>query len=350
MVALTCGLLPFLLFVLGLSLSVQKVLGTPDALKYALSESGIYDTAVTSVLNQVQEDAGISDNSSGGVSAYIPLERPEIQTTVKQAFPPSSLQPQVERAIDDTYTWLNGETKEFNTSLDLKQSKEKLASDLTTYAKEKAAALPSCPADTPIGTGFDAFNATCLPAGITKDQAAALTQAKLDQNEFFKKPSLDLQTGQDGQNLALGGIALSRSGFQQAGRALWIGGIVAVISILLAVFCSQPWRVGLRRVAKITLSIGITTVILACLSVFLSNKAANLLANSTHGSAAFQTSIADFVRILASDIRGWWLAYGILLIVLGIATLIALRIWKEKEIIEHTNALPPEARPHVVVN
>lgn len=344
-VGLAFVLLPITLFFFGLSFSLTRVFGDSGSIKHALSESGIYDSAAAQFLNQIK-DKGQSKGTQ-----EIPVDRPEVQDAIQKALPATSIQQHSEDALDDIYAWLQGKTEKLEISVDLTQNKAMLLDNLVAHVQNRTASLPICPPGTPLSQDFDAFNATCRPVVVSPEMAAQTARDKLAANEFFKESAVTTNTIKDEQgNTISDRLQNIPTYYKQIMQVVMTAGIVALVCIIGGVLLSDPWRVGLRRVAKVFLSIGITTVILAWLSVFLSGKAATMLAKSAGETASFQVSIADIVHMLASDIRAWWLGYGILLIILAIAAFLILKVLKEKDAIDSNNAKPPEQRPTVVVN
>ncbi len=340
--------MPVALFGFGLAFSLFQVFGTSDGIKHAFSESGVYDTAAANLLASDTSKASGANKQDGEA---VPLDNPEVRKAIEKAFPGSSLQPQVEKALDSTYSWIHGESKQLNISFNLSQNKDMLLTNLMQEIKQRTATLPTCPAGTPIPAEFDAFNATCRPAQLSADQAAAMAEEKLRGNDFFKESSLDAGNIKDEKGQTLEKRLSNVPGiYDRVVKGIAAAGLLAVVFTLAIIFLTRPWRDGIRRVAKISLTIGITTIVLACLSVFLSGKAADMVAKSAGNTTSFQASVVDIIHILASDIRAWWLGYGILLVVLSVGAFLGLRILREKSTIDRNNATPPENRPHVVVN
>ncbi|MET1032906.1 MAG: hypothetical protein ABWX94_00215, partial [Candidatus Saccharimonadales bacterium] len=193
LVGVACGLLPFVLFSFGISFSLHRVFGTSDSIKNSLSESGIYDAAAGNFLAIAQKDGNTSSNSSGNRSnqsaSDLPLNDPGVVSAVEKAFPGNSIQPQVEKGLDDTYAWIHGNSPELHVSIDFTQNKEKLLTNLTNYASERAATLQPCPAGTGVTPDFDALNASCLPNGVTPAMATLAAQKQLTESDFFKEKS-----------------------------------------------------------------------------------------------------------------------------------------------------------------
>lgn len=345
---IVCGLLPVLLFSFGLSFSLERVFGQPDSLKNALQESGIYDAAAGNFLAIAQQRT----SAEAGQNGEVPIDQPEVRPIIERAFPADSLQPKTEKVVDNVYAWVHGDTRQFKFSFDLKPNQDNLLADLTKHVQERAAKLPVCPPGTPIGpASFNAFNADCLPPGVTPELAAQHAAEKIKQSDFFQQSSVSSETlQQEGEAPLDNRFSDLPSLYDRVVKGIYVSGILALLFLPAAVFLSQPWREGLRRVAKILTITGAVSVALAMLSVLLTEKLAGLFAKSAGETPSFQTGLANTAHTLASDVRAWWLAYGILLIVLGIVAYLLLKVLKEKEIIDHNQATPPEARPQVFVS
>lgn len=329
-VGIACGLLPVLLLGFGLSFSLYQVFGKPDRLKSALAESGIYDSAASSFVSELQKGDAPAANGQGVSSNDIPVDQPKVQEAITSAFPGSSLKPQAEGVIDSTYSWIRGDSKELKLSVSLEGNKQNLLANLQHYAKERAAGLPPCqkiPMEDP-----GAFNATCIPPGVTPDIAADQATAKLKQGDFFKQSTIDISSFKDEKGQTLDQrLSKVPTFYDWWVKSTWIGAILIPILMATIIFLMRPWQSGLRRAAKISLPIGVSSIILALLSLFLVGKAADSVAKTTGNTSSVQTTAIEVVRLLAHDLRGWWLGYGIMLVVLSIAALVTLKILSKKE-------------------
>lgn len=76
---LCASLLASSLLAFGLAFGVQRVFGTPDALKSALKDSSFYSNVVTGALEQAQKQEAQQGEGQ------IPLDRPEVRNAIKQA-------------------------------------------------------------------------------------------------------------------------------------------------------------------------------------------------------------------------------------------------------------------------
>lgn len=355
LVGIACGLLPLVLFSFGLSFSLHRVFGTPDALKGALSESGVYNATAENFLAMAQSNSnGINDPDTSQELSALPSDDPGVKSAAEKAFPGNSIQPQIEKLLDNIYAWIGGDSQKLDISVDLTPNKEDLLANLENYAKARAATLPACSAAASAPTDFDPFKATCLPIGVTPDMAAIATREKLLGSNFFQEKAFKVNAGKQSndKSVTLGSYRVqdAQSAYQSIVKGIYMMGIVAVVCILMAIFLSRPLRIGIKRASKIALSVGVMTVVLALLSVFATERVANALARSASETPSFQASVVNAVNLLASEVRTWWLGYGILLIVLSIGAFLLLKALSEKDIIERNNITPPESRSRVVIN
>ena len=330
-VGVACGLLPFILFGLGLSYSLYQVVGKPDRIKTALSQSGVYDTAASSFVDALQKDAE-KQPDAGGVSASheLPVEQAKVKEAIAGAFPATNLKMHADGLIENLYLWVQGETTDLRLTLDLAENQASLLANLEHQAKERAANLPRC--EKPPTEEVDIFRATCLPTGITPDMAAEKLMTELRQGEFFTQQSIDISSAKDETGQTLATRLKNVPGFYDAWiKGMWAAGILAILLLSAVIFLSRPRRSGIRRAAKICLTVGVSSALFAWFSYFLINKFAESLAKSGDSALSLQATLIKLIRILAQDMRWWWLGYALILAVLGIGTLVALKILAQKE-------------------
>lgn len=348
-VGISCGLLPLLLFALGLSYSLYQVIGKPDGIKSALSESGMYDSASNSFVDVLQKDTGTQPAAGVSASDELPVEKAKVKEAIAEAFPPTNLKMHVEGLIGNTYRWIQGETADLDLSLNVAENQASLLASLQHQAKERAASLPQCE-KLPLEE-MDIFSATCLPIGITPDMAAEKALAELGQGEFFKQPTIDISSAKDETGQTLETRLKDVPVFYDAWiKGMWAVGILSLLLLSAIIFLSEPWQSGVRRAAKISLTIGVSSVLFAWLSYFLVSTFAESLAKSSNSTASLQVSVIEVIRILAQDIRLWWLGCGVLLIILGIVALVTLKIIKRKEMGKGGGSTPLEKQPMIITD
>jgi hypothetical protein len=321
------------LLLFGLVFGLFRVFGTSEPIKHALVESGAYQTVVGDALSQTQKE------QPAGEESKIPLDDPKVRDIIKTAASPQLLQAKTEQALDALYDWVQGKTPKLTFVLELSDVKTNLASGLEQYIAQHVAALPVC-ARGDSGNIEDPFNATCRPEGVEASQVAAQAKDQLVNGEFLKEGKIDLanQKGKDGKTL--------EQNLQQVPevyeKVVWgVYGLMVIIVLLSlgVVFLSLHWRAGLKKLAVMCIVIGSVSVLLHVLSGWGMNRAKEVV------EGPLQTGGFRVGEILAGDLRAWWMIYGITLLVLGIGTLVALRLTRQKlvdEMVKKAGADPIE--------
>ncbi|HSX36082.1 MAG TPA: hypothetical protein VLH84_04085 [Patescibacteria group bacterium] len=336
---LAATLLPLVLLSFGLTWSLHQVFGGPGHIESALTNSGVYNTIVGNALDQAQskqdnpqqpgpgqpqnnQQGQPSDQNNGGDKGgnNIPINDPQIKAIIEQAVPPQYLQTQVNQVLNSVYTWMQGKQPNLTFSVDLSGPKQALADGLATYTQQKLASLPVCPANQLPNSDVDPFSATCVPQGFDVANAASKIRNNVSGGDFLKDPvfTADSYKVGDGQTLQqklqkVPGI------YQKIGLGIYVlGGLLLLLSAAV-VLCSATWRYGVRKLANIFLPIGITlTVFAIAISVGL-QRASDVLAKGAGDNKAVQQSVFSVAKILANDVRTYWLGFGITLLVLSAA-------------------------------
>ncbi|HET8669517.1 MAG TPA: hypothetical protein VFM05_02500 [Candidatus Saccharimonadales bacterium] len=313
--------LPAALFSFGLLLSFYLVFGSPDRIKQALSESGVYEAAIAQL---AQEPKGPTDATT---PEEVPAGQQVMQKAVRDAIPPAYLEQETGNMLDGIYAWLRGEKDSIAFEVKLEPIKEKLVTSITEQARERAGSLPACAPGTPISSDYDVFNTECLPAGLPPEVIADQTRQKVLESELFKDTSLtadDLQ-GDDGKTLE-SRLTLAATAYDGIRKGIVTSSLTALASLLIVISLSKPRRLGIRRVSITFISVGSVTVVLTFIGNLLVKGIATGFAESSKES--IQARLAEFVHVLANDLRPLLLGFGILLVLAGIGALITLHFTK----------------------
>ncbi len=294
------------------------MLGQPDYIKKTLRDSGIYNTVVQDVLKQKSSDL----SSSIGLSA----DQPQVQNILTKAITPTLLQDQAEKVIDNSFSWMQGETNSAGTTLDLSSAKQQIADNIGTYTTQYLQSLPACAPGTLPNT-TDPLQINCRPAGYDVTAAANEVKAKVLGSDAFQNNNITLGGQQTSGNNALsnqfqGGPRM----YQGIELAVYAQAVLAVLSLAGLILLSPSWRLGIRRVGVIALWTGIVNAGLAWLSSFAMHMVAKKLAQTAFGGQPLQQKLAEIAEVIVDDIRAWWLCYGIILVVLGIVLLVTYRL------------------------
>src|SRR3989344_1871912 len=121
-----------LLLILTATIAILDLTFTPGNVKKWLKGSAVYSTVTDNILKQSQD--ALAKSTDGSQS---PLNQPEIQAAVKDAFSPAFLQTSTENFIDGLTPWLNGKTAKPTFSIDVSSAKTKFIESLANYARNR---------------------------------------------------------------------------------------------------------------------------------------------------------------------------------------------------------------------
>jgi hypothetical protein len=312
-------LFPFGISAVALFVGVYAVFDTPQSLKKALNDSGIY------ALPPQDSVASAEDPSS------LPTTDPGIQQALMNALPPSFIQSSSDRAIDSVYSWAHGTTKSPDFSVDLSQVKVNFANNVAAYVEQKITALPPCTQIiAPPETTDELLAMTCRPVGISVAGIAnRARQEVLNSNIFPENNTIDTASFKDAEGKPLSDqLAFVPVVHQYFIISLYVLPILTFLCMIAIVFWSLTKRAGVKRVAWIFIGTGLTNAVLAIAQVWLLHATASIL--GTPGSVAVQDKLLIVLEALTVELRNWWLGFGIGYIVLGIALLTTLAIVRPK--------------------
>lgn len=321
-VVTVCSLLPMVLLSFGILFSLYQVLGSPTHIKKALDSSGVYDTAIASLVQQTTNEQGTSDTQTSAGEAAV-------RKAVSDAIPASYIKDQTGGVLDGVYAWLQGDTQNLAFSIDLTPVKTALVENLTAQALERARSLPPCTAESQLSSVNDPFSMECLPPGTNPDALANQTRQSILDSEMFKNASITPQNlTQKGDKPLEEQLSTVKDGYQVVKKSVYLTGMLAIVFITTAIFLSQPRRIGIKRVAFILLSVGGVGIITAIVSNFAVKAVVDSVVKKAEG--ALGTKIAQAAQYLANDIRNWWLILGILSVAAAIGSLVGVYLWNKK--------------------
>ncbi len=316
---------------LAMTASLTMIFGTPDVLKKALADSGVYDSFVADSLDTAlkQEGQGTED---------IPLDRPEIKSAVQSAFSPELTRKTVEEFIDGTYDWLEGKTASPSFNIDLSAPKQQLITSLADYAATRTQSLPPCSLQQLSdlrGSDVDPFNAGCRPPGLTETTVRQKVIADLEgSEEFLKEPvvnSASLPKDEEGKTIFQ--QAEQAPGiFQKSKTAPYAFAFIAAITASGVILLNEERRRGIRIVGFSFITVGAIVLISTWLVSFAMNRA-----KQPGGSVSramennFQDSLLNIVSHLTSALNGKLYAFCFAYIMLGIGILVTLKLTGQKQ-------------------
>ena len=297
-----------LFFVLLLNLAadyaIVRLVGQPSSVKRVISDSGLYDNAVNSVLAQVKTVSAGKDK--------VPLQDDLFKNVAQQAFPPAYLQRSVETVIDGLYHWLDGRVKLPDFKLDIAEAKQKLVDSLAIQLKNRLAKLPVCPANISLDN-YDAFSAKCRPANL--DPAAFSQQLKkqlLTSRDFLPDKTLtanDIKLGDQKADVFRDQLKNVPKIYQNFKRSPLVFILLILLVATAAVMLAASRQGGLR---KVSLGLLIAGLVIVGASITLSKS---LLPNDIRriklDSPALTKNVRDVVKTLVDEINGEFRAAGL---------------------------------------
>lgn len=283
------------LFSLVAATTFTQTAAKPDKLKGWLVESDVYNRLVPAMMEKLQEDAAKrqSAEQAGEVSREdsIDFNRPEVQGIVQKALNPQFIQTSTEQVIDSVYRWLNGEVKKPDFAINTGEIKTRIATEVGSYLRQRAATLPVC-RTVPQQTNL--FDAECIPRGTNVEaEIQKVVQEINGSDEFLAEETLTADNlGKDKEAPEQSSSFFSETnGLPGIYRLmLWLPVVFGALALLCGtgiIFLNEERRKGFSRVMTTLL---ITDVLLLA-SVTLINLGFNaakskVLANSAGTKSA----------------------------------------------------------------
>lgn len=322
-------LFSLLLFATALDFGILHLAGGPTTVEKVLEDSGIYKNVIPHSLDNIKQTSG-----SGG---QVSLSDPIVKNAANQALSPQVIQQSANQIIDGVYHWLDGRTTLPDFQVDLSGAKTTFATSVGKGAEQKAASLPVCPTGlSGLPDSFDAFSATCLPAGLTPAQAGANARDTILNGKDFlanpvitaaslKKTNSDQSVFADKQNLP--------KQFQRIKKTPIILAAVTILISGLIILLSSTRLGGLRKVGITLVVAGLAMLVFAwVLNWVVGTK---LLPKLNINNAALAGDIKTLIRdvVQAVDKNYWYfgsLYAGLGLVAIGGTMLISRKSPKFK--------------------
>ena len=299
-----------LLFAWAFDVGFVRTATHPGTVKRLVSESGIYDSVIPSVLQQtksIQTDVGTISASD-----------PAIQKAANQAITPQFIKQNTEASIDNVYKWLDGDIAHPDFKIDLSGAKTSFADNVASAVTQRLGTLPACTTAQSValtaGGQFDAINAPCLPRGVTAADAAAQVRNSLTSGKDFLDntniSAANIKNAGSNQSVFDGQLKNAPKQYQRAKKTPLILGILTILTGTGIVFLSSSWQKGLRHV-------GINLVVIGVLMLVFSyglNRAVStkVVPKIKIDNAILQTDIRNLATDLTQQIdKNYWFFGGL---------------------------------------
>ena len=319
--ALCAAIFSLSVFLFALFVSVYFVFDTPKATEAALQQSGIYSVAAEDLVEQTQTN-----------SNALPLNDSGVKAALQAGLPPQTVQSFTEQIVNSTYAWVHGQTTTPNFSIDLTSTKQAMADNLATYVQQKVSALPVCSGPEAVPPdASEVLQLTCRPPELSVSALVSQVRQQVLGSGIIKDSTITTNSVKNAQ-----GVPLSQE-FSYVPKAhryfVWsllaLPGVIA-LSALGVLFLARSKRAGVRRLSFTLITTGIYSIAIALLSAWGLNRLAGSLAGQGTGLAALQSSFVKVADILATDLRGWWLGFGVGYVVLGVIGMVIVHVTKPK--------------------
>ncbi|HVO86754.1 MAG TPA: hypothetical protein VMT23_03500 [Candidatus Binatia bacterium] len=341
LLAIVGSLFLLLLFTAAFDEGVVRTVGSPKPVKHILADSGIYSTIIPSLLDQAKQQS--SDDGS------FSLTNPIVKAAAVQTLSPAFIQKNAETIIDSVYAWLDGKTAEPDFYIDLSTAKAAFAESVATQVEQKAATLPVC-TDESTDSSFDALSATCLPQGLSPQQAAdSVKNSLLGGKGFLDNPVItaaSIKNGQSGKSVFADQLKSVPKQYQRAKKSPYLLIGLSLIFALAIVFLSSSKQKGLRHLGRTLLIIGVFMLIFSwALNRVVTTEVVPKIAIS--GNLVLQGDIRNLATDLTHQIdRNYWefgAAYAVIgALAIGIPLILAKRGSKTGPAPAETEAPKPQ--------
>jgi hypothetical protein len=115
-----------------------------------------------------------------------------VKTALNQTFTPAYVQQATEKSIDGAYDWLEGKQSTISFSVNTTTQKAAFTENLAALLEPQLAAFPRCTST----AQFNSQNPTCLPPGMTAQQAATALATDAGNSSLFTQPLTDQNISQ----------------------------------------------------------------------------------------------------------------------------------------------------------
>lgn len=323
-----------------ISTSLFAGIGNKEQTKQWFNKSGIYDQLVTNAINNAQDSS-----QSGADTASISLKDPAVQEIARSVYSPKFVQQRVETFLDSNYQWLQGKTETPKFKIDLTDNKQTFAttvgSNVQTYLSGLKTCTPEQLAQLQASSVSSPLTIACRPATIDPKTEATRITEQISNGPFIDNPVITADTVSSDY-----GIEGSRPYYQRYAvapklyRALQaLPLILAVVSLILimALFSlGATKRATARRIAFVSLLVGVSLIIIKFVADYILNKVQNHVFTNQNASE-LQAPVTSIVHSFERAVTQIDLYAGIVFILLGCVLLL---------VVGHINKNRSKARNH----
>jgi hypothetical protein len=313
-----------LMIAMVLAWNVKLTALNPSFLTQQLEKSDVYGKVEELTPKYLVEQLNNRSEVNGLTNLVL---TPEIEESFKENFPKSWIQSNTENIINQTLTYVNSQSLEFDLQIDLGFIKNRLRNFLPVFLKPQIESLPVCQSN----ELSNDENITCRPSDMTSDAFAQQITDEIfkDENSFVSKIpdsyNLGNQLTNQGQVFS---IAQARQNIQNFNFGLYLlSALVALIFILIGLLIFRPISSVLRWLGISLIIPGILLIPLSISRFFLPSFVQSALQR-------YPSDIVQVIQSLSSNISigilNNILYVGLGLIILAIILFILSFIFKKR--------------------
>ncbi len=310
LLVLIAPIFTIVLYVTAIDVGFVHTASQPTTIKKILSDSGIYTSVVSGLLDQSKHV------SNGGKD--VSLSDPVVRDAAEKTFSPQFIQKNTETVIDSTYRWLDGKTPLPDFQIDLTPVKADFATNVAQGLADKLAKLPACTGAVDLSS-FDAQTAACLPRGVNPtSEVASVKNDILSGKGFLDHPVItadSIKSKAGGPSVFADKLKKAPDSYQKAKKTpAALMALTALLAVAI-IFISTSRRKGIRRVGITMLSVGIFMLVFA----WGVNKAINqkLIPSIKFDNVVLQDKVKTLVKDATKEIDKTYWQFGIGYTVIG---------------------------------
>lgn len=254
------------------------------------------------------------------------LDTDTILAAAEESVDPGQVKVWTTDVVNGLYRWLDGSSDVPVFTVDITETKQAFANNLSSRLLDKYEALPACQSESDISLASkNPLGAGCqLNTAVYQSSVEQVKQDIIENEDFLGKDVYDASSlGFDEESGSLGhGLAWAPEVYQR-GRKLPMYMIVLAITASLVVITSSPNRLtGLRRVSSRLISSSLAGLLGIAISLFTLKLMTGSIVSGTGGSSA----ITDILTPLADQIVVDMSIYGGLVAALMMSVGVVLRV------------------------
>lgn len=310
----------------------------PERIKQWLHDSGLYEATTQSVKDQFIE-------GTDKTTATNPIIKNAVEKSVKE----SDIQTFAESGIDQTYAWLNGQTKTPQYSLNIQKIKEDFANNVAAGLTARAKTLPTCTYANPPKTN-DTLTINCIPPGT--DVAAQIEQARQDllsvdpnskdanQTEISAQ-DIKLQTA-NGPQPYYQALASAQKWYKLLKKLPILTVFVFLLMSVLVLILSKPRYMALRTLGSLTVPYGVMFLIAGYFTPRTIKTTLVSLFNTNDDAVG--GALQKLAGYFADTAGSYLVRIGIVLVIVGCGLLAAYFVIKKRRTPPQLKKPPKAAR------